>query len=207
MSLERFEKKQLISPRTLPNTEASGRSFPLNQPSGDYMSWPSPIKRPPVKQESYETVSTPTGDASSGDIWSFVPAWVQNSFRGPQFVPGHFILVATSQRSPLLKWEGPDIMSASTGIHDVFQHIREKLGVYWMEWIELHITGFSPLHFPPRPAWGHDQTFHENISTYLSDRDALVAVRDDIIRCDKAHNTPYVQVIIRVPPPRLRWLA
>ena len=76
-----------------------------------------------------------------------------------------------------------------------------------MEWVELHITGFSPMHFPPHPAWGQVETFHENISLHLSDCDALRAVRGDILHRDMVHNTPYIQVVIRVPPPRLRWLA
>ena len=98
-------------------------------------------------------------------------------------------------------------MGASTGITDIFEYIREQLGVFWMEWVELHITGFSPLHFPPRPVWGQADAFHEDISSHLSGCDGVGALRDGILHRNMVYNTPYTQVIIRVHPPRLMWLA
>jgi hypothetical protein len=90
---------------------------------------------------------------------------------------------------------------------DVFKYIKEKLDVYWTEWVEIHLTGYSPRHFPPRPVWRRTEAFHVHISSHLLDCDGLGAVRDEAFHRDRVFDTPYLQVIIRIRPPRLTWLA
>lgn len=119
----------------------------------------------------------------------------------------HFVQVASSPTAPLHPWHGPNIMGASTRINDVFRYIKENLGAYWTEWVELHITGFSPLHFPPRPVWIRIEAFHVHISSHLADCDGLGAVRGEAMYRDTVLDAPYLQVIIRIRPPRLRWLT
>ncbi|KAJ5115610.1 hypothetical protein N7448_011396 [Penicillium atrosanguineum] len=98
-------------------------------------------------------------------------------------------------------------MSALTEVNDVFRYIKEDLGAYWTEWVELHITGFSPLHFPPQPVWRRTEAFHVHISSHLADWDGLGAVRGEAIHRDRILGAPYLQIIIRIRPPRLRRLA
>ena len=98
-------------------------------------------------------------------------------------------------------------MSASTGIVDVFKYIQEKLYVYWTEWVDLHITGYSPRHFPPRPVWRQIKSFHVPVSSHLSDCDGLKDLREKAFDPNGIVDAPYLQVVIRIRPPRLKWLA
>ena len=187
----------------------------------------SPIKRPANKDESGTKKLDQACSISKpplGDVWSYIPDYVLKGWRSSQGIPGvrdqafllhrisltckkHFVLVDTSKTSPIVQWQGPNIMSVSTRITYVFKYIKEELDVYWTEWVDFHITGYSQYHFPPRPVWRRIKSFHVHINSHLSDFDGLSALREEVFCPNGIFDAPYLQVVIRIRPPRLKWLA
>ncbi|KAJ5117727.1 hypothetical protein N7448_011359 [Penicillium atrosanguineum] len=168
---------------------------------------PSPIKKPGRKdkpeEKSLDGRCLP--NQSIGDVWSYIPDCILKNWRRSQAIPGHFVVVATAPTSPLLQWQGPNIMSARTGTKEVIQYIKDDLGIYWTEWVEICVTGYSsPSHpqSPPSPVWTRIEAFHVDGSSHLSDCDGLGAVRDEAIYHDQMFNMPYLRVVIIICPPR-----
>ncbi|KAJ6116131.1 hypothetical protein N7523_005812 [Penicillium sp. IBT 18751x] len=183
--------------------------FPTQLPIGDSPKFPSPVQRSVIKESSEDKrldYLLLAHQSPVREIWSYIPNKILNDERSSQAIPGHFVQVADSPTAPV-PWHGPNIMGALTQISDVFHYVQEDLGAHWAEWVELHITGFSPLHFPPRPVWRRTEAFHIHISSHLADCDGLGAVRFEALHHHRELGTPYLQIIIRVRPPRLRRLA
>lgn len=98
-------------------------------------------------------------------------------------------------------------MSPSTSIQGLFKYIKGTLGVFWMEWVDIQITGFSADRFPPHSIWKQTRAFNEDYSAHLLDCDALGAVRQEVNLLSFTENTPYIQVVIRARPPRVKRQA
>ena len=95
-------------------------------------------------------------------------------------------------------------MRTRTGTEEVFWYIKEDLGLYWTEWVEIHITGYSTpshSHSPLPPVWTRIEVFNVKDISHLSDSDGLVAMRDEAIHRGRVYNMPYLQVVVIVRPP------
>ncbi|KAJ6116112.1 hypothetical protein N7523_005614 [Penicillium sp. IBT 18751x] len=183
---------------------------------------PSPIRRPGHKEElekkSLDGSRLPHNAIS--DVWSYIPDCVLNQWRSSNGIPGvrkyapsdklyaanmkqHFLVVGTAPTSPVLQWQGPNLMSAETGTKEVFQYIKEDLGIYWTQWVELRVTGYTPPfnQSPPQPVWTWSEVFHVHASSQLTERNGLGALRDEANHRYRIFNMAYLQVVMIIRPP------
>lgn len=149
----------------------------------------------------------PTAFWTIGDAHKLSQAYVNSLFLASHtrlICKQHFLLVATTPTSPLVQWQGPNIMSARTGTQQVIRYINEDLGIYWAEEVEINVTGYSPPsdpQSPPPPVWTRIAAIHVDASSCHLDCDGLGAVRDEAIHRDRMFNMPYLRVIIIIRPP------